>query len=795
MNQWRPESHPTVPMALAIQACARTCPLVDELLGPTGPIAQAMGSAWEDRPEQRQLANTIRRSQQQRLHALTEGQTGCGKSHAALVPSILHALETGKPVVISTRSTVLQRQYAGKDLPFLHAALTPWLEAKFGRTFTFATLFGRSRYYCEKKGSTTEQPEWLLDWLENSEDGELGSLPLDPALRRAVTADKDECPGARCTVAKEGGCWFYSARQAAKNSDLVIVNHALLLAALRAQPGTVLPIWDACVVDEAHTLEEEARQALGTSFTAGRVRQLVKKALAYCGEHRQLILGAEVVHQADCPLCPGYQSLDERFPDHLPPGCEERLREATNAPRCLCDDPPTAEGIDHELTRFLAALEHQLRDQAEGGTIPLPDLTATTAEAHLVELNEQLLRLAVDVENTGAQHWEESSERAQADTLESSLRELVRELRRLRTPEVGRVTWLQLGEKTAIHSQPVDVSEFLRETLWKAPTALSSATLATDVGEHAFRYVRDTLGVNTLHQCQVGSPFKWAEQAWLYTPEEGMLESLLGLKERNSKRRDELAREYARVSALHIREVLKHTKGRAFLLFTSRQGLRYTQEQLADMPWPYITQGEMGQQETLDWFRSTPGAVLFALSSYWEGCDVVGDALSCVIIDRIPNAPPSDLVHQARLARAGGGHSAFLQLSVPYAVTKLKQGFGRLIRTVTDRGLCVLMDPRFRTKDYGRAIIQSLPPARRITRAHLKQVPWLLASSGEPCPGPEDVAERLRQLAGAAIPDAEHAAYAKQLASKLPLLTPGLWRAGSWLCDKYSALTNVSETP
>lgn len=742
---YRPDTAPSIPMALAVQACATTCPQVDHLLGPDGPIASAM-EHYEDRPGQRQVANTIRRAQKQRLPAFTEAGTGCGKSVAALVPSILHALETGKPVVVSTRTTVLQKQYAEKDLPFLHAALSPWLEARFGRTFRFATLYGRGRYYCEAKGARAEVPGWLSEWLEATEDGELGSLPLDPALRHAVTVEKDDCPGPRCSVAKEGRCWFYNARSAAKDSDIIVVSHALLMAALRAQPGTVLPVWDAIVVDEAHTLEEEARSSLGTTFSASRVRQLVKRALAYCSEHRQLMLGAE--------------------------GCEPTV-------------PPTAEGIEHELTRFLAALEHQLRDQAEGGTVILPDLTATTAEAHLVELVDQLLRLAVEVENTGAQHWEESSERAQADTLDGSLRELVRDLRRLRTPESGRVAWLQLGDKITIQSQPIDVSDFLKDSLWKTPCALSSATLATGAGERAFAYISETLGVNTLHQVQVGSPFDWPSQAWLYTPEEYMYESLLGIKEKG-KRRDELAREYARASSLHIREVLQATKGRAFLLFTSRQGLRLTQEFLADMPWPYITQGEMGQAETLAWFRATPGAVLFALASYWEGADVAGDALSCVVIDKIPNAPPSDVIHEARLRRAGGGHSAFLQVSVPYAVTRLKQGFGRLIRRVTDRGLAVLLDPRFRTRQYGRDILAALPPARRITRNDLPRVPWFLAAAGEPVEGDRLLVAALRQLDAVGVPEADHRLYISRMCARLPLLTPGLWRAAGWLRERYA---------
>lgn len=776
MDAYRPEKpeNPT-PIPIAIQAAGRTCPLVDHLLGKDGPIAKGM-PGWQDRPGQRALAQCVRRAWKQELPAITEGATGVGKSQALLIPAILRAIETKKPVVVSTATIQLQRQYLDTDLPLLLELLTPWLQEHFGRTFTFAGLFGRTRYLCEKKFASVED-ETIAEWLATTVDGELGGLPMvpDAKLKRAITAEKDECPGARCAIAKDGGCWFYSARKRAYNSDVVVVNHALLMASTLADPGTVLPIWGTLVVDEAHTLEEIARQARGVSFTAAWVKLLAKQALEFCGEHRQGGLVEE--------------RLEDKYPDVLPEGFTERLQEAATAYPYSAHSP-TLEGITAELDAFFRSVEDTVRRDARDGTALLPTLEATAAAEHLDELSQMLRRLAIDVEDTGDQHWEESQEKAQADVLQGSLDRTVAELRSLRAGRPGQVSWMQLArEKTpaAIHAQPVDVSEFLKDFLWKkAPAALSSATLATG-GDEPFRYVQDSLGLRTLHQAQIASPFDWPTQAWLYLPEEGFGESLLGLKVRGAEEREKLNREYARVAALHLEEVLGHTKGRAFLLFTSAKQLQLTEAALRErgMKWPYLVQGEMGQEATIDWFRTTPGAVLFALASFWEGVSVEGAALSCVYIDRLSLPPPSDLLHEARLRRVGGGVSAFKQVTLPLVITKMKQAFGRLIRLVTDRGLVVLGDPRLRTKDYGKTILASLPPARRITRAHLKQVPWLLASSGEPCPGPADVAERLRQLAGAAIPDAEHAAYAKRLAARLPLLTPGLWKASEWLCERY----------
>lgn len=760
MNTWRPD-RPDNPTSIshAILAAGRTCPLVDELLGPDGPIAHGMPE-WQDRPGQRLLAQCVRRAWKQGSPAITEGATATGKTHALVVPAVLHALETGKPVVISTATTQLQRQYIDTDLPMLQRLLTPWLEAKFGRTFTFAGLFGKSRYLCEKKADPF--PFELEDWRETTQDGLL-DMVLTPQLRRMVTVEHGECPGARCTVAKDGNCWFYSAKHRAFNSDLVVVSHALLLAASQADPGTVLPQWGALIIDEAHTLEAIAREARGVTLTAGRVSKLAKQALEFCGEARQGMLAEE-----------------------------KRLTYACDA-EPLRAHRPTVEGLEHEAQALFRALEHATRRDARDGAALLPPLDTCAAAEHADELDAQLRRLVIDVQSTGEWHAEESQERATADMLETHIDRLRGELRSIRMGQTGRIAWVQHGrekQQAAIHAQPVDVSEFLRDALWKgAPAALSSATLGTG-GADPFAYIQDALGLRTLHQVVVPSAFDWDKQCRLYLPEEGLHEGLLGLKERTAAKREELAREYARVVSLHLREVLKFTKGRAFLLFTSRTQLELTAGFLRDMPWPYITQGEMGQAETLEWFRATPGAVLFGLESYWSGVDT---EMACVYIDRIPLPPPSDLVHEARLRAAGGGVKAFREVSLPQAIVKMKQGFGRLIRKVTHRGVAVLADPRLRTREYGRDILAALPPARRIDRAGLRHVPLFLAGAGErreaQTPHERETLDLLRRLD---IPHPEHAACARRFL-ELGALTEGLWGWAGRMA-RYYAAKNVSET-
>lgn len=764
-NTYRPDTpdNPT-PVSHALLAVGKTCPLVDAIFA--GPIASIPG--YQHRPGQLTLAQTIRRAWKQGAHAITEGQTGCGKTYATLVPAILHALETGKPVVVSTRTLALQQQLKLKDLPTLREALTPWLTDKFGRTFTYAVRKGISNYHCQAKAEAQE------DW--DTDDGDLDTLP--PEMRAGLATDHHACPGSKCRLAAT--CWYLESKRAARTSDLIIVNHALLMKALLSQPGTVLPQWSACVVDEAHELEREARECRGTEITEKRVNTLATRVLEFCGEHRQGVLWQP------CRQC------DNEGLGGMVCGCEchdSPPGPCGGAPDTTLPTPPQVAATVHALLQSLST--------GEEATL-LPDLKTHPASYDLEELQGQLKRLHAEVLTVQDQYSDVDEAYGLATTLAGSLNDLASELRDISSPRSGRVAWVQ---GSTLHAQPLDVAQFLRDSsLLETPVALSSATLATGTGQDAFAYIQEALGIRTMHQVQAASPFEWQQQAWLYLPEEGLHEGLLGLKERNALKRDELAREYCRVSAMHIREVLKWTRGRAFLLFSSRKALETTKHFLTHctstpcvhcggpagrvcsngMPWTHITQGEMGQGDTLDWFRSTPGAVLFGLDSYSQGVDVVGDALSCVVMDRIPFAPPSDLLHAARVAAAG--RQGFQEISVPLAVTKLRQGCGRLIRTVWDRGLLVLLDPRLRGKHA--YILDALPPARRITRAQLKHVPLFLAASGEPVEGPAEV---LHGLLGADTAQwtPEHRAWLGRLQERLPVLPPGLWRVGAWLLETY----------
>lgn len=752
-NQWRPDDTPSQPTALMVDMMAIPCETIQHLLGPQGPIAQDMPK-WEERLEQMQVSQVIRRALKQRRDALIEAGCGTGKTNAYLTPAVLHALENKQQVIISTHSIALQDQLANKDLPFLQRALELYLRERFGRGLKWAILKGRQNSICEAKyARATDLEPYIQEWHDETLDGDLGSLVLTPQQRARLTAASEECAGSRCSYADV--CWWLHSRARARQADVVVVNHALLVQLLQ-QEG--FP-YDAVIVDEAHELADVIREALGIRVSPKGVQQLVKQAEKFAGT--------------------------------------------------------VAEGIPHELSRLLATLQHSHRNNADEGTAlldPDRDLAGTAAENHLVELLEQVGRLSREVKEVDT--LPETEEDARKNKLVAALDRLATELTSLRIGRAGRISWLELADGASLRAEPVDVSSWLRERT-KVPIVLSSATLATGTGNDAFGYVSETLGVRSLHQKIVDSPFNWEQQAWIYLPTRtnehgdvvsGIPESALAMGVKDPHERMKCNKEYARVATMFAREFFRVTKGRGLWLFTARQDMLLVAELLRqEFPCPFLVQGEMGNQEALQWLRET-GGVLLGLAGLSQGVDIQGDALSALVIHKLPFPPPSDLVHEARLERAGGGKSAgwrgreraFQQLSVPYAITKTKQAFGRLIRTSTDRGVAMLLDPRLRGKHS--AILQALPPAKIVTREQLlyrggERTRFWLAAAGEPVPGDPVVAEALQRLHAANVVDlTDHRQYLARMVARLPLLPPGLWTAAKWLCERYQALQNVSET-
>ncbi len=633
-----------------------TAPTIAALLDADGPLARAL-PGFVPRPAQQAMAAAVAETMDARDALLVEAGTGTGKTYAYLVP----ALHLDGRVIVSTGSKALQDQLFKRDLPRLAQAL--------GITPHAALLKGRANYLCLHRldlaradgrlgVQDTRQLAQVHDWSARTLSGdraELAAVPEDAPLWQRVTSNTDNCLGSECPRFEE--CWLVRARRAAQEARIVVVNHHLLLADLALKQdgfGEILPGAAAFVVDEAHQLPDLAGQFFTESLTHRQLSDLAQDALAECS-------GVSGALAALSPLVDGLQQAlrEARLGfEHLP----ERAALHDGA-----DDPALAVGLDGLATtlRELAAALDVQAARSKG-------LAAVYERAQRAQA--LLARLRAD----GA----DASAEAGTD---------------------GAVRWYEHGTRGfALHATPLDVAQPLRALRARMPAAwiYTSATLTV---ASRFDHLAQRLGLQAPRTLQLDSPFDYARQALCYLPP--------GLP-------DPGAREYTVRMLEALLPVLAASGGRAFLLFTSHRALRQAADWLpARMSWPLLVQGEAPRHTLLQRFRDEPGSVLLGAASFWEGVDVVGDALSVVVMDKLPFAAPGDPVLEARLAalRAAGGQP-FTDWQVPEAVIAFKQGAGRLIRSINDRGVLVLCDPRLRSRGYGKQFLDSLPPLPRTQR-------------------------------------------------------------------------------
>jgi len=515
----------------------------------------------------------------------------------------------------------------------------------------------------------------IREWSQKTETGdraELEALPEDSPFWSEVSATAETCLGTDCP--RYDDCFVTRMRQRAAASDIVVVNHHLLCAdaAVRQSGfGEVIPSCSHAILDEAHQLEEVATQYFGMSVSTYRVEELARD-----------------VEKLGATLAAGdRQDRDELLKT------VERLRDRA---RTFFSDLAHAHKSDDRV-----AMEQRIR--------ATPETVAGTREAaaHLagaLDLVEATLGL-LDSRPAGADNRKPGGE-ARTDRANDDIGALVRRAGELRSdlrfllgaddPEY--VYFVEFrGRGTFFRASPIDVSAIIRELLLDRmrTTVLTSATLTVD---GAFTYLRDRLGIRTAAELRLASEFDFSTQAVLYLPQ---------------RMPDPRSPGFAIAAAREIVEILKRTRGRAFVLFTSYAALRVVQN-VAEMAleYPILVQGSAPRSQLLEQFRRTPHSVLLATSSFWQGVDVAGEALSCVIIDKLPFASPSDPIMAARIdaIRARGGEP-FADYQVPLAILALQQGLGRLIRHRRDRGVLAILDPRLRTKPYGRRFLASLPPA------------------------------------------------------------------------------------
>jgi ATP-dependent DNA helicase DinG len=652
---------------------------LDALLGPSGSVARAFrqgGGGYEERPQQLEMARAIEDALSSTGHVVVEAGTGVGKSFAYLVPLLRHAAERDVTVAVATSTIALQEQLVRKDLPLLQEAL-PF-------EVSFALVKGRGNYLCTRRlhlalaeaeatldMEVKDQLQAIRSWAATTREGSLQDLPFRPdgSVWERVRAEQGNCKGRQCPHYQP--CFYQGSRRRAHAARCLVLNHHVLMAdlALRRSGPSFLPKVDAIVVDEAHDLEDTAAQHLGSrssSFGAGLLLGRLWNPRTSAG-----LLGRA-----------GLEAVRDRV---------ERVRKAAGS-------------FFEEVLGWAGAGAEGER----GGPVRLAD-GFPVANA----LSPAFRNLAEDV-RSAAQRAGDEDLHLELSARARGLDAAAEDLDGIVAGREGEVRWVEPGARghVVLASAPVDVGPLLRKVLWDAhPTVvLTSATLATG-RPPSFDFTMSRLGLPAAATLRVGSPFDYERQARLVV--RGDLPDPV---------RDPEAYEAALPAA--VLDALRRTDGRAFVLFTSYVTLgRVAAEIRGDLEadgLQVLVQGEgLERPQMIERFRRAP-SVLFGVSSFWQGVDVPGDALRHVVIARLPFEVPSHPLQRARAERVvGQGGDAFLDLSLPTAAIRLKQGFGRLIRNGTDTGVVTILDPRALTRRYGRYLLESLPdcPTERVEPA------------------------------------------------------------------------------
>jgi ATP-dependent DNA helicase DinG len=627
---------------------------LEQMLGPEGPIA-ANHPLYEYRPGQIEMAKAVMRAIDQNRHLCVEAGTGTGKTLAYLVPAIF----SNKRVIISTATKNLQEQLYLKDIPFLERAL--------GRKLSVCYMKGRSNYLCWNRLEEIEGGAYLFSphdpkylklirkWAQQTTTGdraELSELPEDILLWHHLDARREICTGQKCR--NFDSCFVTRIRQQALQSDIIIVNHHLFFADLALRQGdfgSVLPDYSIIVFDEAHELEDVATQYFGVMISNYRIEEFARDTDRVLNETGALsgFLSDQIA------------KVQERAKDFF--------------------------------GRFHGREGRYVLESLGPGSIVRRGLNGGDL------LNEAYsgLRTQLEVIRTALRNLSVQSD--SIDGLGRRCRELQDDLSTiLESESKEHVFWIELrGRGVFLWASPINISSIMGERLFSMVDSaiLTSATLSTGGN---FQFAKSRLGIDDANELIVPSHFDFANQSILYIPQ--------NIPEPREEG-------WVRQASKEIETILEASSGRAFLLFTSYSQMEQVYQSLKNaLPFPLMIQGEMSKSALLDSFRSTPNAVLFATTSFWQGVDVQGDQLSCVVIDKLPFSVPSDPVVAARIAQiTESGGNAFYDYQIPTATILLKQGMGRLIRSKSDRGILALLDKRILTKSYGRMFLRSLPPA------------------------------------------------------------------------------------